>query len=147
MHGISLGYTDGKMNGSDEGIKLGSTDGKVFVIILGNVYESILGIYVVTYLGSLDGSFDGSNGGKLERLLLRDSLGFTDGKMYGSDKGIKLGSTDDKVFGTIIGDVDGLTLGIDIGTEMGYFDGFFDSSNHSKIEVLLLVGSLGYNEF
>ena len=50
------------------------------------------------------------------------------------------------MFGTIIGDVDGLTLGIDIGTEMGYFDGFFDSSNHSKIEVLLLVGSLGYND-
>ena len=34
MLGVSLGSTDGKVLGSDEGIKLGSTDGKVLGTIL-----------------------------------------------------------------------------------------------------------------
>ena len=33
-------------------------------------------------------------------------MGSTDGKALGSDEGIKLGSTDDKVLGTILGNVD-----------------------------------------
>ena len=49
------------MLGSDEGIKLVSNDGKVIETILGNVDEITLGIDVGTYLGSLDGLFDGSN--------------------------------------------------------------------------------------
>ena len=44
--GIKLGYNGGKVLGSDEGIKLGSTDGKVFVTILGNIDIITLGIYI-----------------------------------------------------------------------------------------------------
>ena len=50
----------------------------------------------------LDGNIDGSNDGKLESLLLGDSLGFTDGKVIGSDEGIKMGSTECKWLSTII---------------------------------------------
>ena len=39
-----MGYTNGKVNGSDEGIKLGCTDGKVIFTILGNVNRIILGL-------------------------------------------------------------------------------------------------------
>ena len=46
MHGDSLGYTDGKVHGSDEGVKMGCTDGKVIDAILGNVYVIILGLDV-----------------------------------------------------------------------------------------------------
>ena len=45
-------------------------------------------------MGSLYGSFDASNDGNLEGLLLGDSLGSTGVKVLGSDEGIKLGSTD-----------------------------------------------------
>ena len=56
MHGDSLGYTDGKVHGSDEGIKLGCIDAKLLGTILGNVDGIILGIDVGKKLGSLDGS-------------------------------------------------------------------------------------------
>ena len=56
MHGDSLGYTDGKVHGYDEGIKLGYTDGNVIVTIPGNVDGIILGLDVGTYLGSVNGS-------------------------------------------------------------------------------------------
>ena len=36
--------------------------------------------------------------------------------MTDSDEGIKLGSTDGKVIGTIFGDVDGITLELDVVT-------------------------------
>ena len=49
---------------------MGSTDGKVLGTIIGNVDKITLGVGVVTELDYLDGSFDGSNGGKLEGLLL-----------------------------------------------------------------------------
>ena len=39
-------------------------------------------------MASLDGSFDGSNSAIYERLLLRDSLGYTDGKVLGYNEGI-----------------------------------------------------------
>ena len=42
--------------------------------------------------------------------------------MIGSDKGIKLGLSDGKVIGTIIGNVDVITLGIDVGTDLGSVD-------------------------
>ena len=69
---------------------------------------------------------------------------YTDGKVIGSDEGIKLRSTDDKVFGTILGNVDRITLGLDIGTELGFLDGSFYGSIEEKLEGLLLGYSLGY---
>ena len=87
MIGGSLGYTDGKVLGSYEGIKLGSTDGKVFGTTLVNVDIITLGIDIGTEMGFLDVSFDGYNEGKLEGLFLRDSLGSTDVKVLGPDEG------------------------------------------------------------
>ena len=97
----------------------------------------LLGI-IGRQLGSLDASFDGSDSGKLEWLLLGGSLGYTDGKALGSDEGIKLGSTDGKVIGTILENIYGITLGIDIGIELVFLDGSFDGSNNGKLEDLLL---------
>ena len=88
MLGDSLGYTDGKVIGSDGGIKLGSIGGKLLGIILGNVYGSTLGIGVGTELCSLDRSFDDYNCGKFERLLFKDSPGYNDNKVCGCDEGI-----------------------------------------------------------
>ena len=48
--------------------------------------------------------------------MLGGSLGYTYGKVLGSDEGIKLGLSDGKVIDTIIRNVDGITLGIDVGT-------------------------------
>ena len=44
-----------------------------------------------TELGSLDGSFDVYNDGKLEVLFSGYSMGYNDGKVLGSDEGIKMG--------------------------------------------------------
>ena len=44
--------------------------------------------------------------------MLGGSLVYTDDKVLGSDGRIKLGSTDSKVIGTILGDVDGITPGL-----------------------------------
>ena len=63
--------------------------------------------------------------------------------MFGSDKGIKLGSTDGKVLGTVLVNIDGITLVLDIGTELGFLDGSFDGSNDGKLEVLFLGDSMG----
>ena len=136
--GYSLGYNDGKVLGYDESIKLGLSGDKFFGTILLNVYGIILGLDVGTQLDSLDGYFDGSNDGKLECLFLGGSLGYTDGKVLGSDEVIKLGYTDGKVFGTILGNVDIITLGIDIGTELGCLDVPFDGSNEGNLEGFLL---------
>ena len=80
-----LVYTDGIELAPDERMKLGYTDWKVLGYILGNVDGIILGIGVGTEMGCFYGSFDDSNGGKLEGLFLGDSLGFTAGKLYYSD--------------------------------------------------------------
>ena len=48
--------------------------------------------------------------------------------------------------GTILGNVDGITLGLDVETYMGSLDGYFDHSNHGKLEGLSLGDSLGYND-
>ena len=58
--------------------------------------------------------------------------------MIGSDEGIKLVSTDCKVLGAILGDVDGLKFGLNFGTELGSLYGFFDGSKDRNIEGLLL---------
>ena len=134
------------MTGSDEGIKLVLFDGKVIGAILRNVDEIALGIDVVTDLGSVDVSFDGYNDGKLDRLLLLESLGYTDGKVLGSDEDIKLETTDAKLLETILGNVNGITLGIDVGAELDFLDGSLDGSNDGKLEELFLVYSLGYND-
>ena len=48
--------------------------------------------------------------------MLVDSLWSNYGKVLGSDEGIKMGSTDSKVLGNILGYIDGITLVIDVRT-------------------------------
>ena len=64
----------------------------------------------------MDRYFDGSNDGKLEGLLLGDSLGSTHSKVLGSNEVIKLGSIYGKVLGAILRNVYGITLDLDVGT-------------------------------
>ena len=54
--------------------------------------------------------------------------------MLGSYDGIKLGSTDGRVIGPILGNVYRIALGIDIGIELVFLDGSFDGLNEVKIE-------------
>ena len=70
------------------------------------------------------------------------SLGSTNGKVYGSGKGNKLGSFDVKVLGTIIGNVDRITLGIDVRTDLGSLYVSSYVYNDCKIEGLLIGDSL-----
>ena len=42
--------------------------------------------------------------------------------MLGSDEGIKLGYTGGKIFGSIVGDVDVITLDLDVLIELGSID-------------------------
>ena len=122
MIGESLVSTDGRLIGYDEGIKLGLFDSKVLFHILGNVYEITLGIVVVTELGFLEISYDGLHDGKLEGLLIGDSLGYSYDKVLGSDEVVKLGSNESKLFVTILVYVDGITHGIHVGIELGSLD-------------------------
>ena len=103
------------MLGSEKDIKLVTTYGKVLVTILGKLYEITLGFDVGTDLVSSYGFFDGLDSGNLKALLIGESLEYTDGKVIGSDEGIKLGSKDGKGLGTVIVNVDGITLGLDVG--------------------------------
>ena len=48
------------------------------------------------------------------------------------------------MLGTIIGNVDRITLGIDIGTKLVFLYGSFDGSNDGKLGVLLIGDSLGF---
>ena len=54
--------------------------------------------------------------------------------MIGSIEDIKMGSTDGKVLGTKLGNLDVITLGLDVGTELGSLDGYFYGSNDGKLE-------------
>ena len=54
-----------------------------------------------------------------------------------------MGSNDGKVIGTMLVNVDGITLGIDVGTELESLDGSSDGSNGSKLVGLLLGYSQG----
>ena len=65
--------------------------------------------------------------------MLVYSLGYTYGKVLGSDEGIKLGLFDDKVLGNILVNVDGITLRLDIGTELGSLDVYFDGYNDDNL--------------
>ena len=91
---------------------------------------------------SLDGSFGDSTGDNIEGLLIVDSMGSTDNKIFISEEGIQLGSTDGNVIGTLLGNVDRITLGIDVGTNLNSLDRSFDGSNNGKLEVLLMGYSL-----
>ena len=42
------------------------------------------------------------------------------------------------MIGTILVNVDGITLGIDVGTELGSLYGYFDVFNDGKLEELFL---------
>ena len=58
----------------------------------------------------------------------------TDGKVIGSDEGIKLGYIDDNLLGTKLGYIGGITLGNDVETDLGSFDGSFDGSNEGELK-------------
>ena len=66
----------------------------------------------------------------------------TDGNVYVSDESMKPVFTDGKVIGTILGNVDGITLGIDVGTQPSSLDILFDYYNDGKLEVLQFQDSL-----
>ena len=73
LFGGSLGSsTNAKVLCSDERKQLVLSDGKVLGTTLGNVDVITIGIDNGTEMGSLGGSYDGSNNGKLEVLLLGD---------------------------------------------------------------------------
>ena len=102
------------MLGSDEVIKLRSTGGKVLGTIILNVDEITLRINVGTELGYLDGSFDGSNYGKIEGLLIADLLRSIDDKVIGSYEGIKMVLSDGRVFVTLLRNVDVISFGLNV---------------------------------
>ena len=122
------------MLGFDEGIKMGLSDVKAIGAILGDVYGITIGIDVGTELVSLDGPFDGSNYCKLEGLFIEESLGSTSIKVLVFDEGIKMGLSDVKAIGTILGDVYGIAVGLYVGTDLGSLDGSFDGCNYVKLE-------------
>ena len=103
------------MLGSYEVIKQVLFVGNVIVII-GNVYEIILGLDFVTDLGPLYGFFDDYNAVHLEALLLEDSMIYTNGKVFGFDEGNKFVSAIGQVLGTILVNVDWITHKIGVGT-------------------------------
>ena len=110
--------------------------------MLGTILENEYGITrwldFGTELGYLDGSFDSSNVGYLEGILIGESMVCTYGKVLVSDEGIKLISTAGKVLGTVLVNVDGITLGLDVRTYLGLLDGYFDGFNDEKLEGLFL---------
>ena len=77
---------------------------------LGDVDVFNFSIVVGTKLDSLSVSFDCSNYGKMEVPFLGDSLRSTDGRVFGSDEGIKMGLSYGKVFGIVLVNVDRITL-------------------------------------
>ena len=73
--------------------------------------------------------------------MLGGTLGSTGGKVLGSGEDIKLGSTDGKLFGTILGNLDRITFVINVGTGLGSLDGSFDGYNDGNIEGLFICGT------
>ena len=133
-----MGSTDVKLLGSDKKVKLGSTDGYMLYTKLVNVGVITILLDVGTYLGSLVGSFYGSNEGKPEGLLIGDLLGSTCHKVIGYDEGIALGSTNCEVVGTIFGDTDEIVPVHIIVTERRSLHGFCCGFNNSHIEGFFL---------
>ena len=118
--GDLLGSTVGKVNNYDEAIKLILTDSKVLGTILGNGDDITLGLDVGTHQYSSHRSFDGSNNGDIEVVLLRDELESSDVKVIESDEGIKPGIYNDEGLDNIIVNVDGIALKLDVGKNQGY---------------------------
>ena len=114
--------------------------------ILGYIYAFTLGIYVGTEMGSLYDTLGSSNDGKIEGLFLVVTPVYSDKKVLGSDEGIKLGSTNGKLLGTILVDVDGITLGINFGTELVSLDKSVVGSNNGYIEGIYSGDSLKYTD-
>ena len=85
----------------------------------------------------------GSNDINLGGVFLGDSLGYTCGKVLGSNEGIKLGSSDGKVIGTVLRNVDGITIGINVGTYLGSLNGSLGGSNSGSLEVRSCFQSCG----
>ena len=79
---------------------------------------------------------------KLEGLLLRDSLGSADGNVLVYSEGIKLENSYGKLFETILGNVNKITLGLDVWTDLGSLYGSLHGSNDGNLEGLFLVDSL-----
>ena len=117
----SISSTDGKVLGSDEGTNLVAPGGK----LLGTILENIVGIKLEmdfrTDMGSLDGSFDSYNDGKLYCLFLGGSLRSTGGKVPVSDEGNQVWCNYCKLFGNMLRDVDVITVGIDVVTDLVSF--------------------------
>ena len=74
--------------------------------------------------------------------MTADDPGSTDGKVLVSDEKVKLRFTDGKVIDTLFENVYGITLSLDVGTDLGYLYRSFDGYNDSKIEGILLGGSM-----
>ena len=94
----------------------------------------------------LYGSSYGYNYGKLEGLLPGCRFGSTVDKRIDHDEGIKLVIFDGEVIGTIIVNVDGITLGLDVGIELVSLDVSFDGCNDGNIEGLFPEESLVFTD-
>ena len=86
--------------------------GKVLGTIFGDLDRISLVFIVWIEQGALRRLFYRFFNRKLKLILLGHSLGYTDGKMLGSDEGINLGLFDGKVLGTVLGNVDRMTWNI-----------------------------------
>ena len=143
FHGKSLGCTNGKLYGCDEGVKIGFLYGKVLGTILGSVDGISIGLDVGLQLRYLYGVFDHFNDRKIKGLLFGDSLEYNDGKVLGSDECIKLIYTNCNGIGSILVNVDVIILWIDVGAQLGFLYGAFNDSYDGKLVGLLFRGLLG----
>ena len=108
--------------------------------------ESELGLMLEQIWSLKMDTFDICNDENIEGFLFVETLGSTDGKVYGSDECIKLGLFDDKVIGSLILNIDGIKLRPDVGTELGNLYGLFHGSSKYKLGCLLDVDSLEYTD-
>ena len=53
--------------------------------------------------------------------------------MFGSDEDIKIGLSDGKVLGILVGNVDVIIPGLDVGTDMVLLEWSLDFSNYGKL--------------
>ena len=66
--------------------------------------------------------------------------------MIGSDEDIKPGSTYGRLLGTILGNVDVITLGVGVGIDMGSLDVSFYGYNDDKLDGSFMGESLGSDD-
>ena len=65
--------------------------------------------------------------------MLGGSRDSTDGKVIGSDEGIKLGLSGGKLIGDIFGNACRITFGIDVVIDLSSLDGSYDGFNDVKL--------------